>query len=115
VQLGVSLAILAIYFAPSIVAFFKRAQDRYPCLAINLFLGWTLIGWAVCWWLAIRTPATEKRALMAQAVADGVMRAQTTLSPGWYPDQSGSGQRWWDGSKWTDARLDANGQPAPPS
>ena len=115
VQIGVSIAILAIYFAPSIVAFFRRAPDRYPCLAVNLFLGWTLIGWVVCWWLALRTPADVKRQLMAQAVADGVARGQVARPPGWYPEQSGDGQRWWDGSKWTDARLDASGQPVPPS
>ena len=32
--------------------------------------------------------------------------------PGWYPDPEGQGQRWWDGTHWTD-RLAGHG-PAPP-
>ena len=114
-QVGVTIFLLAIYFSPSIAAFGKKAQDRYVCLAINLFLGWTLIGWGICWWLAIRKTAAEKRQLLAQAVADGVARGQVARPPGWYPEQAGDGQRWWDGTQWTDARLDASGQPVPPS
>ena len=33
---------------------------------------------------------------------------------GWYPDPAGSGQRWWDGERWTDATRDPAPSPMPP-
>ena len=35
---------------------------------------------------------------------------QQAPPPGWYADPQGSGQRWWDGSRWTDH---TQGAPAP--
>lgn len=32
--------------------------------------------------------------------------AQQQVPAGWYPDPSGAGQRWWDGTAWTDHRSD---------
>jgi len=54
----------AVYFLPSIVAWNKG--DRWSVVAINFFLGWTLIGWviALAWGLKqdksqiiVQTPA----------------------------------------------------------
>ena len=39
--------LLAIYFAPAITAFFRYHRSRASILVINLFLGWTFIGWVV--------------------------------------------------------------------
>lgn len=38
---------LAIYFAPTIVAFKKGQQNKLSIFLLNLFLGWSLIGWVV--------------------------------------------------------------------
>lgn len=36
-----------IYFVPSYVAFKRQKRDFTPILLVNIFLGWTLIGWVV--------------------------------------------------------------------
>ncbi len=38
---------LFIYFLPSIVAAGRGHRQRDPIIILNLFLGWTLIGWVV--------------------------------------------------------------------
>jgi hypothetical protein len=46
------LAILiGVYFAPSIVAARRGHRNKTPIFLLNLFLGWTLIGWvaALIW------------------------------------------------------------------
>jgi T4 superinfection immunity protein len=39
---------IAIYFTPSIVAWRRGHHQRNPIFVINLFFGWTLIGWVAC-------------------------------------------------------------------
>ena len=46
-QLVSSLLFLAIYFIPFLVALKRRKADRWAILVLNLFLGWTLIGWVI--------------------------------------------------------------------
>lgn len=40
--------LLMIYFAPTVIAFDRRHDNAWPIAVINLFLGWTLLGWAGC-------------------------------------------------------------------
>ena len=35
------------YFFPSIIAFARSKRDATSIFLLNLFLGWTLIGWVV--------------------------------------------------------------------
>ena len=44
-------AFLLLYFAPLIIAMLRDSPHSAPLMALNLFLGWTLIGWvvALCW------------------------------------------------------------------
>ncbi|WP_425491288.1 superinfection immunity protein [Nitrospirillum iridis] len=53
-----------IYFIPSIIAFHSRAGNRSAVLFLNLFLGWTLLGWIISlfWALAGASQATAIRA-----------------------------------------------------
>lgn len=37
---------LALYFIPALVAFHRMHRQRVPILILNVFLGWTLLGWA---------------------------------------------------------------------
>lgn len=62
--LGVSMTFLvgALYFAPYIVAARRGATARLAILALNFFLGWTLIGWVLLlvWATASRTDEDEE-------------------------------------------------------
>ncbi len=37
----------ALYFIPTIIAFNRRKGNRNAILVLNIFLGWTFIGWIV--------------------------------------------------------------------
>ena len=45
--LFVGLILIALYFLPSIVAFDGKKANFQSIVVVNLFLGWTLIGWVV--------------------------------------------------------------------
>ena len=44
---GVILFLLALYFLPAIIAALRGKTNTMAIFALNLFLGWTLIGWIV--------------------------------------------------------------------
>jgi hypothetical protein len=51
----VMVAILVgLYLLPSIVAATRRVPHAGPVVVVNVFLGWTLIGWVVALALALR-------------------------------------------------------------
>ena len=50
-------SLTAIYFAPALVAFFRRQQNRSFILALNFLFGWTIIGWIICLAWAARAPS----------------------------------------------------------
>ena len=43
---------LLIYFAPTLVAFYRRSTWRWMALYANLFFGWLVIGWIGGWFFA---------------------------------------------------------------
>ncbi len=55
----VSLATLAIYFVPFIIALVRGCHNVVGIFWINFLLGWTLIGWCVALAMSARR-ATEK-------------------------------------------------------
>ncbi len=59
VPTGLSVLILVLYFAPALEAYRRKVVDRGSVLAINLFLGWTIIGWVVALAMAERTATTK--------------------------------------------------------
>lgn len=61
------VAIIGIYFLPGIVAHIRDHNNENPIVLLNLFLGWTFLGWivALVWAASDNTaaaPATEKPA-----------------------------------------------------
>jgi hypothetical protein len=44
-----------IYFLPTILAFARNKRDTEAILLLNLFLGWTMIGWVVALVWAVKT------------------------------------------------------------
>jgi hypothetical protein len=50
-----TLILLAIYFAPTIQAISAHKKNWQAIAVLNLFLGWTLIGWVVAFsWAATK-------------------------------------------------------------
>ena len=58
VVLGLALLMVVIlvglYLLPSIVAATRQVPHAGPVVIVNVFLGWTLIGWVVALALAVR-------------------------------------------------------------
>jgi Superinfection immunity protein len=44
---GAVSLVLAIYFLPCLVAWWRRSPNGLAIFVMNLFLGWTFIGWVV--------------------------------------------------------------------
>ena len=64
--LGIGFLVIAgigllIYFIPSFVAFNKKKSNAGAIFALNLLLGWTLVGWVVSlvWALTQDTPPQQ--------------------------------------------------------
>jgi len=57
--IGVVVAILALYFLPSIIAWRRNHNNENPIILTNLFFGWTFIGWIACliWSFSDNVPA----------------------------------------------------------
>lgn len=49
------LIVLALYFLPSIVAVARKVTHQGSVVVINLFLGWTFVGWVIALAMACRT------------------------------------------------------------
>jgi hypothetical protein len=49
------LVVLALYFLPSVVAVARKVTHQGSVVVINVFLGWTFIGWVVALAMACRT------------------------------------------------------------
>ena len=47
-----AVLLLAIYFLPSIVAASRRLPNVGSIVVVNLFLGWTLLGWVIAFAMA---------------------------------------------------------------
>lgn len=42
------IPVLALYLLPFIIAVFRHKKDKIALLIVNLFFGWTVLGWVVC-------------------------------------------------------------------
>lgn len=42
------IIIIEIYFLPSSIANKKKRKDRFWVFWVNLFIGWTILGWIGC-------------------------------------------------------------------
>ena len=71
---AIILALLVLYFVPTFVAMIRKVPNLGSIVVINLFLGWTLIGWVVALAMAVRDrprPAVFPHAAAARAEAAG--------------------------------------------
>ena len=49
------IVVLALYFLPTIVAVARKVTHQGSVIVINVFLGWTFVGWVVALAMACRT------------------------------------------------------------
>jgi ABC-type transport system involved in cytochrome c biogenesis permease component len=64
--------LLVVYFIPTFIAAKRKHLNKMPIIVVNVFLGWTLIGWviALAWALTsnIRHAEIQGRARFDQKV-----------------------------------------------
>lgn len=61
--LSLGLGALVLYFVPSIVAGSREHHNGSAILVLNIFLGWTFIGWVVALvWACMHIPEEKKKA-----------------------------------------------------
>ncbi len=50
------IAVILLYFLPSIVSIAGRHHNSSAICVLNLFLGWTFIGWVIALVWAVKVP-----------------------------------------------------------
>jgi hypothetical protein len=68
------LAAIAAYWVPTIVAMIRQVPNKGSIIVINLFLGWSVIGWIVA---------------LAMACRSRPQLPQYVVPPGWAPPGAG--------------------------
>lgn len=52
---GSTIVLVIMYFVPTLVAFSRHVRNAGSVAVINVFLGWTVIGWIIALAMAVRT------------------------------------------------------------
>lgn len=88
------------YWLPTIVAGLRNVPNKNSVVIIDLFLGWTVIGWIVALAMAFSGDGRPRGKSVKQVLP---VHPVTTLIAGWYPNPvgAGGGLRYFDGSTWT--------------
>lgn len=61
IVLAIVLIFCIPYFIPSIIAFRNHKANRRAILALNILLGWSLIGWVIALVWALKVDAVDQR------------------------------------------------------
>lgn len=65
----VVLLMLALYFLPTIIAVCRHSYYTAAAIIVNLFLGWTLIGWVLALILSLQNkPKTEPQQIVINQI-----------------------------------------------
>lgn len=56
-----SIWVVGLYFLPSIIAILKKTKNYGSVIVVNLFLGWTIIGWIVALAMSVRTDRSSRQ------------------------------------------------------
>ncbi|HXX45715.1 MAG TPA: superinfection immunity protein [Candidatus Acidoferrales bacterium] len=62
IVLFVLLFLCVPYFVPTIIAFYRKKANRLAILAVNVLLGWTLIGWVIALVWALKVDVVDRPA-----------------------------------------------------
>lgn len=66
------LAALVLYFFPMYEAYIQKQPNFFSIFALNLLLGWTLVGWVVALVWALKVPEFEPPAQAEQPIPDSI-------------------------------------------
>lgn len=101
--LAASVVGLAFYLLPTIVAVVRSHDSMAAIGVVNLFFGWTLLGWVGCLAWALTEPHRQQVVVVNQpGYPQHPQPAPAGVPPGWYADPYGSGRfRYWNGQQWT--------------
>lgn len=55
-----AIALLVLYFLPTLLAALRRSKRGWGVMVINVFLGWTFIGWVVALAWAVSSDRQER-------------------------------------------------------
>ena len=78
VTLAILIFALCLYFTPAWLASASHKRNKTAIAALNLFLGWTVIGWVVALVWALTKDAPEPARSLTQAeIEDIIARAQS--------------------------------------
>lgn len=80
-------SVSGLYMLPWAIAVTRGKANKWSTFAVNLLLGWTIIGWIA----ALVMSLTEHR----------TVSYSYAVAPGWYPAPDGVGRAYWDGTGWT--------------
>jgi Superinfection immunity protein len=71
----------AVYFLPSIVAYGRKVTNSGSVFVINLFLGWTFVGWVVALAMACRTSVMVREGTTLPPASPAAEVPSATPSP----------------------------------
>lgn len=66
----------AAYFVPTIIAFARKKSNKIAILVLNLFLGWSLIGWVISLVWAL---SNDQQAIIVQQTFHGQAPVSTDI------------------------------------
>jgi len=68
------LILMGVYFLPSIIAAIRRHHNGISIALLNLFLGWTFIGWLIALIWACSSPPPQSQIIIQQDFSDRYAR-----------------------------------------
>ena len=90
----VMVVLTGFYMLPWAIAATRGKANQWAIFAVNLLLGWTLVGWIIA---LVKACGAHRPLYPAQPALTTGPLAQ----PGWYPSPDGRGVRYFDGFRWT--------------
>jgi hypothetical protein len=99
---------------PWAIAATRGRSNQAAIGLINLFLGWTFIGWIVAIVMACQAHQVagiggHTTVVVAQnfphVASSNPVDHSLGPAAGWYPAPSGGGQQYWNGTAWTEHRA----------
>lgn len=101
VLLAILLLVFGFYWIPTIIALSRHTANKWTVLVINLFLGWTFIGWVVALAMSF---GTDQSPVTVVNVGPGYQSARFPMTASAAaPQMSPDGMHYWDGNAWRPA------------